>query len=74
MVECKKEGCEDFEAQKVPDHSVLMWNLALAGNWWMQAKKMKSAAEGRTNRHFIVPRDYQLGRVWLSIGVLINRQ
>ena len=37
MGECKKEGCVDFEAQKIPDHSVLMWNLALAGNWWMHA-------------------------------------
>ena len=28
----EKKGCMNFEAQRVPDHSVLMWNLALAGN------------------------------------------
>ena len=33
MVECKKEGCVNLEAQRVVDHSVLMWNLALAGGW-----------------------------------------
>ena len=33
----------------------------------MQAKKIKSAAEGGTNRHFIVPRDYQSGE-----GTAIN--
>ena len=33
MVECEEEGCGDFEAQRVPDHSVLMWNWL-----WLEVK------------------------------------
>ena len=40
MVECEEEGCGDFEAQRVPDHSVLMWNLAVAGSQGVQAEKV----------------------------------
>ena len=56
MVECAEEGGMDFEAQRVPDHSVLMWKLALAGSRDVHAQRARSAVEGGTNRHFIVPR------------------
>ena len=62
MVECEEEGCGDFDAQRVSDHSGLMWNLAVAGSQGVQAKKVEnSGTEGGTNRHLIVPRDYLSG-------------
>ena len=51
----------DFEAQRVPDHSVLMWNLALAGSREVHAQRVRSGVEGGTSRHFIVPRGYLSG-------------
>ena len=42
MSECEEEGGMDFEAQRVPDHSVLMWNLALAGSREVHAQRVRS--------------------------------
>ena len=61
MAECEEEGCMDCETRRVPDHSVLMWNLALAGNREVHAQKVRTGDEGGTNRHFIVPSDYLSG-------------
>ena len=69
MAECEEEGCVDFVAQRVPDHSVLMWSLALAGSLEVHAEKVKSSGdEGGTNRRLIVPRDYLSGE-----GAAIDR-
>ena len=54
MSEYEEEGGMDFEAQRVPDHFVLMWNLALAGSREVRAQRVRSGVEGGTNRHFIV--------------------
>ena len=77
MTECEEEGCVDFEAQRVPDHSVLMWSLALAGSGEVHAEKVKNSdAEGGTNRHLVVPRDYLSGKGaaidWITEEFQIN--
>ena len=51
----------DFEALRVPDHSVLTWNLALAESREVHAQRVRSGVEGGTNRHLIVPRGYLTG-------------
>ena len=46
MAECEEEGSMDLESQRVPYHSVLLCNLALAGNREVHTQKVRSSAEG----------------------------